>query len=68
MAAVNIGAYGDIGGCAEAWVTPSLGEVTTPDPGLSQFYSKLYPVYRSIREAMPASWAQLGKVRRELLA
>jgi erythritol kinase len=68
MAAVNIGAYPNIGGCADAWVTPSLSELTTPDPGLSDLYSKLYPVYRSIREAMPASWAQLGKVRREHLA
>jgi erythritol kinase (D-erythritol 1-phosphate-forming) len=65
MAAVNIGAFSDVGACAEAWVTPSLRELTPPDESLSRLYSSLYPVYRKIREAMPPAWAELGRVRQE---
>jgi hypothetical protein len=51
--------------CVEAWVTPSLGDVTPPDPNLARHYSNLYPVYRSIREHMPPAWAALGQIRQE---
>jgi erythritol kinase len=68
MAAVKIGAYADMRECVEAWVTPSLNEITVPDPGLSGLYSKLYPVYRTIRGAMPPAWAHLGQVRQEHVA
>jgi len=65
MAAVAIGAYGDMPACVEAWVTPSLGAVTAPDPDVSRFYSNLYSVYRAIRETMPPAWSALGRARRE---
>ena len=68
MAAVNIGAYANMDDCAKAWVTPSLGEVTIPDPDLVRFYSKLYPVYRTIRAAMSPAWASLGRIREEYAA
>ena len=65
MAATAVGVYSDMAACVEAWVTPSLGLVTTPDANLSRFYSNLYSVYRSIRESMPPAWAALGQVRQE---
>ena len=65
MAAVAIGVYGDMPACVEAWVTPSLGAVTAPDPDVSRFYSNLYSVYRAIRETMPPAWSALGRARRE---
>lgn len=65
MAAVATGVYKDMPACVEAWVTPSFGDVTAPDLSLCRFYSKLYPVYRSIREAMPPAWAALGRLRQE---
>ena len=45
-AAVSLGVYRDMAQCAEAWVTPSLGEATEPDPALSALYAQLYQVYR----------------------
>ena len=68
MAAVKIEAYADMRECAQAWVAPRLNEITAPDPQLSQLYSKLYPVYRSIRSAMSPAWDRLGRVRREHVA
>jgi erythritol kinase len=68
MAAVKIGAYADMRECVEAWVTPSLSEITVPDPGLSALYAKLYPVYSTIRSAMPPAWARLGQIRQEHVA
>lgn len=65
MAATAIGVYRDMDACVEAWVAPSLGEITAPDPSLARHYSNLYPVYRSIRERMPPAWAALGQVRQE---
>jgi hypothetical protein len=55
----------DLAACADAWVTPSLGEATSPDPALVPLYARLFDVYRSVREAMPASWAQLNRIRQE---
>jgi erythritol kinase len=65
LAAVNLRHYPDLPACAEAWVTPSLGEATAPDPALQNLYGDLFPVYRSVREAMPASWAILNRARQE---
>jgi erythritol kinase len=65
MAAVNIGVYPNMRACAEAWVAPFLDKVTVPDPQLSEFYSRLYPVYRTIRGAMAPAWADLGRLRQE---
>jgi erythritol kinase len=68
MAAVNIGVFPDMRACDEAWVTPFLDELVFPDPQLSELYSKLYPVYRTIRGAMAPAWAQLGRLRQEYAA
>jgi len=65
MAATAIGVYEDMEACIEAWVTPSLGEITAPDSSLHHLYSNLYSVYRSIRETMPPAWAKLGQIRQE---
>jgi erythritol kinase len=65
MAAVNIGVFPNMRACAEAWVAPFLDQVIVPDPQLTEFYSKLYPVYRTIRGAMTPAWAQLGRLRQE---
>jgi erythritol kinase (D-erythritol 1-phosphate-forming) len=68
MAAVAIGVYPGMGQCAEAWVQPFLDEVATPDPRLSEFYSKLYPIYRTIRGAMSPAWGEMGRLRQEYAA
>jgi erythritol kinase len=65
MAAVNIGVFPNMRACAEAWVAPFLDKLIVPDPQLTEFYSKLYPVYRTIRGAMTPAWAQLGRLRQE---
>ena len=49
MAAVAIGVYPDMTACTDAWVAPFLDKVTVPDPQLSAYYAKLYPIYRTIR-------------------
>jgi erythritol kinase len=68
IAAVNIGVFPNMRACAEAWVTPFLDKIVVPDPQLSEFYSKLYPVYRTIRGAMAPAWAHLGRLRQEYAA
>jgi ABC-type sugar transport system ATPase subunit/sugar (pentulose or hexulose) kinase len=68
MAMVNIGISPNMRACAEAWVAPFHDKVAVPDPQLSKFYSKLYPVYRTIREAMAPAWAHLGRLRQEYAA
>ena len=68
MAAVNIGVYPNMDACAEAWVTPFLDKLTVPEPQLSEFYSKLYPIYRTIRGAMSPAWGHLGRLRQEYAA
>jgi erythritol kinase len=68
MAAVSIGVYPDMRACAEAWVAPFLDKLTVPDPQLSEFYSKLYPIYRTIRGAMSPAWSDLGRLKRECAA
>jgi erythritol kinase len=67
MAAVEIGAYPDMGACADAWITPALGEATAPDPELTELYGALYEVYRTTREAMPPAWERLARIRQERL-
>jgi erythritol kinase len=65
MAAVNIGVYPNMNACADAWVAPFLDKLTVPDPQLSEYYAKLYPIYRTIRAAMPPAWGHLGRLRQE---
>jgi erythritol kinase (D-erythritol 1-phosphate-forming) len=67
MAAVEIGAYPDMEACADAWITPALGEATAPDPELTELYGALYEVYRTTREAMPPAWERLARIRQERL-
>ena len=65
MAAVSVGVYPNMRACAEDWVAPFLDKLSVPDPDLSEFYSKLYPIYRTIRGAMTPAWADLGRLRQE---
>ena len=65
MAARRLGLYPDLATSADDWVTPALGSATLPDPGLETLYAGLFPIYRSVREAMPAAWASLNAVRKE---
>ena len=63
IAAISLGRYPSLAACAEAWVTPTLGALTEPDPELREFYDRLFPIYRSVSEAMPAVWAALAQAR-----
>jgi erythritol kinase len=65
IAAMSLGLHSSLAACADAWVTPTLGALTAPDPGLSKFYGALFPIYRSVREAMPPVWAALAQAREE---
>jgi erythritol kinase len=60
IAAMSLGLHPSLAACADAWVTCTLGIPMTPDPKLSQFYGELFPIYRSVREAMPPVWAALA--------
>ena len=62
-AAVCLGIYGDMAQCANAWVTPSLGETTEPDANMSELYARLFTIYRDIRARMPPAWTALAEVR-----
>ena len=63
MAAVNLGLYPDMAACTRAWITPSLGPVTEPDPCLQAFYEKLFPVYLDMRKTMTRSWGDMAALR-----
>jgi erythritol kinase (D-erythritol 1-phosphate-forming) len=63
IAAMSLGMHSNLAACTDAWVTPTLGTLTAPDPGLSKFYSELFPIYRAVREAMPPVWAALAQAR-----
>ena len=63
IAAISLGLYPSLAACAQAWVTPTLGALTEPDAKLADFYRKLFPIYRSVREAMPPAWAALARAR-----
>jgi erythritol kinase (D-erythritol 1-phosphate-forming) len=66
IAAVRLGAFPDLAACVDAWVTPSLGEATAPDPTLAGIYSKLFSVYRDVRAAMAPAWRSLAQIRQEM--
>jgi erythritol kinase len=63
IAAMSLGLHSSLAACADVWVTPALGALTAPDPKLSRFYSELFPIYRSVREAMPPVWTALAQAR-----
>jgi erythritol kinase len=60
---ISLGLYPDLAACARAWVTPTLGTLVEPNAELSDFYRELFPIYQSVREAMPPAWAALARVR-----
>lgn len=66
IAAVNLGRHADMAACAEAWVAPTLGAVTQPDPGLAAFYDGLFAVYKTVREGMTGAWERLARLREAL--
>jgi erythritol kinase (D-erythritol 1-phosphate-forming) len=63
IGAIGLGHYASLAACAEQWVTPTLGPSINPDPGRRVLYDKLFPIYRSVREAMPPVWAALADAR-----
>ncbi|MCK1337953.1 carbohydrate kinase [Bradyrhizobium sp. 38] len=63
IGAIGLGHYASLAACAEQWVTPTLGPSINPDPGCRVLYDKLFPIYRSVREAMPPVWAALADAR-----
>jgi erythritol kinase len=63
IAAICLGHYSSLAACAEIWVTPTLGTLTEPDQKLRAFYDKLFPIYQSVRQAMPPAWAALAQAR-----
>jgi erythritol kinase (D-erythritol 1-phosphate-forming) len=63
IAAISLGHYPGLAACADRWVTPTLGALTEPDPGRRMLYDQLFPIYRSVREAMPPVWAALAQAR-----
>ena len=63
IAAISLGRYSSLAACAESWVTPTLGALTEPDPKRRQLYDQLFPIYRTVREAMPPVWAALAQAR-----
>jgi erythritol kinase (D-erythritol 1-phosphate-forming) len=56
MAAIQQKIYPDMESCAAQWVTPSLGDVTSPDADLRRTYVGAFTNYRKIREAMRPIW------------
>ncbi|MEM9707390.1 MAG: FGGY-family carbohydrate kinase [Pseudomonadota bacterium] len=66
VAAVAVGAYGDIDECIKDWVQPYLGDREAPAAELSSTYDGLYRSYRRTREALPPIWAELAAHRREI--
>jgi len=62
-AALCLGVYEDMGQCADAWVTPLLGDAIAPGPSLTKLYSEIFPIYTDIRKHMTAAWEALAKVR-----
>jgi erythritol kinase len=63
IAAMSLGLHSSLAACADVWVTPALAALTAPDPKLSRFYSELFSIYRSVREAMPPVWTALAQAR-----
>ncbi|MCB1969203.1 MAG: carbohydrate kinase [Geminicoccaceae bacterium] len=60
MAAVAIGAYGDMASCARQWVEPLIGSMVEPDPQLGEIYDRQFEIYVSARKATQPIWRQLN--------
>ncbi len=63
MAAVAIGAYGDMEACIAEWATPLLNPPEPPDAALSPIYDSLFPSFRAATGALPPIWAGLASHR-----
>lgn len=59
MAAVAIGAYGNMDDCIGEWVTPLLGEAEAPDGEQSERFERLFQAYVMVRKAMAPAWDRL---------
>lgn len=63
MAAVAIGAQGDMRACIETWVDPLLGAREAPDAQLSQRYAHVFESYRAARLALQPVWGAMAVSR-----
>ena len=63
MAAVAIGAYGDMEACIADWTTPLLNQPEPPDAALSPIYESLFPSFSAASSALPPIWAGLASHR-----
>jgi erythritol kinase len=63
IAAVAIGWYPDMAGCADDWVTPYLGEPKAPDASLVAGYERMFPAYVEARLAARPLWKRLAALR-----
>lgn len=59
MAAVAIGAYGNMDDCIAEWVTPLLGAPEAPDTGQAERFDRLFSAYVMVRQAIAPAWDQL---------
>lgn len=66
IAAVQHGIYPDIEACAEAWVTPLLGDAEAPDPDLAAIYDEMFALYRETRGALAPVWTSFATARRTM--
>ena len=63
LSAYDAGRYSSLAACADSWVMPTLGAPGEPDQQRRALYDRLFPIYRSVREAMPPVWAALAQAR-----
>jgi erythritol kinase (D-erythritol 1-phosphate-forming) len=63
IAAVATGAYADMTACAEAWVTPHLGDAQAPDACLAKRYDRMFPAYVEARLASRPLWKRFAALR-----
>lgn len=68
MAAVAIGAYGDMDACLDAWVTPLLGPAEAPDPAAVAAYDRLFPAFIAARHGLGPVWDALAVAGRDRTA
>jgi erythritol kinase len=63
MAAVRIGQYKDMSGCAADWVAPLLGDIEAPDANLAEAYGQVFPAYAAAHKALRPVWAMMAERR-----
>lgn len=62
IAAVAVGVFGSMSEAVESWVLPGLGDPIIPDGRQAEQYSRLFPVYRQLRETMPPIWRRYAEI------